>query len=64
LEQDGLFKHSGSSGTCAWADPKTGVIGVLFCQVQNPQKVDPLQARFRKAVRDAFADAVPEAGKK
>jgi CubicO group peptidase (beta-lactamase class C family) len=64
LEQDGLFKHSGSSGTCAWADPKTGVMGVLFCQVQNPQKVDPLQARFRKAVRDAFADAAPEPGKK
>lgn len=53
LEDDGLFHHFGSSGTLAWADPKTGVIGVLFFQVQNPQKVDPLQKRFREAVRAA-----------
>jgi CubicO group peptidase (beta-lactamase class C family) len=51
LEDDGLFLHSGSSGTCAWADPKTGVIGILFCQLQNTAKVNPLQARFREAVR-------------
>src|SRR5439155_8964039 len=33
LEDDGLFHHFGSSGTSAWADPKTGVIGILFFQV-------------------------------
>ena len=38
------------------ADPKTGVVGVLFCQVQNPAKIDPLQARFREAVRAVLAD--------
>jgi CubicO group peptidase (beta-lactamase class C family) len=64
LEADGLFTHTGSSGVSAWADPKTGVVGVLFCQVQNPQKVDPLQARFRKAVREAFATVSSGAAKK
>jgi CubicO group peptidase (beta-lactamase class C family) len=54
LEQDGVFHHSGSSGTTAWADPKTGVVGVLFFQLQNQRKIDPLQAEFRKAVRKAF----------
>jgi CubicO group peptidase (beta-lactamase class C family) len=54
LDEDGLFHHEGSSGTSAWADPKTGVGGILFCQVQNPAKIDPLQARFREAVRAAF----------
>jgi CubicO group peptidase (beta-lactamase class C family) len=54
LDDDGLFHHFGSSGTLAWADPKTGVIGILFFQVQNPQKVDPLQKRFREAVRAAL----------
>jgi CubicO group peptidase (beta-lactamase class C family) len=57
LEADGLFHHSGSSGTSAWADPKTGVIGVLFFQLQNTEKIAPLQSRFRQAVRDAFATA-------
>jgi len=56
LDDDGLFHHEGSSGTSAWADPKTGVVGVLFCQVQNPAKIDPLQARFREAVRAVLAD--------
>ncbi len=55
LEENGSFHHSGSSGVSAWADPKTGVVGVLFCQLQNPGKVDPLQARFRTLVRAAHA---------
>jgi CubicO group peptidase (beta-lactamase class C family) len=55
LEKDGLFHHSGSSGTSAWADPATGVSGVLFFQLQNNEKIAPLQASFRKAVRAAFA---------
>jgi CubicO group peptidase (beta-lactamase class C family) len=56
LEKDGLFSHSGSSGTSAWADPKTGVIGVLFFQIQNPDKTTPLQTGFRAAVREAYAN--------
>jgi beta-lactamase class C len=55
LEENGAFHHSGSSGVTAWADPKTGVVGVLFCQLQNPSKVDPLQARFHQSVRAVYA---------
>lgn len=55
LEKDGLLHHSGSSGTSAWADPKSGVVGVLFFQLQNNEKIGPLQAGFRQAVREAFA---------
>jgi CubicO group peptidase (beta-lactamase class C family) len=55
LEEKDSIHHSGSSGVSAWADPKTSVVGVLFCQLQNPAKVDPLQARFRQAVRAAYA---------
>jgi hypothetical protein len=55
LEENGSFHHSGSSGVSAWADPKTGVVGILFCQLQSPGKVDPLQARFRQSVRGAYA---------
>jgi len=60
LKEDGLFTHSGSSGTCAWADPQTGVIGILFCQLQNTAKVTPLQDRFRTAVRAAYDVRRPE----
>lgn len=54
LDADGLFSHTGSSGTAAWADPKTGLIGVLFFQLQNNEKIAPLQPRFRQAVRAAL----------
>jgi CubicO group peptidase (beta-lactamase class C family) len=57
LKEDGSFSHSGSSGTAAWADPKTGVIGILFFQLQNNDVVLPLQSKFQEAVRAAFADA-------
>jgi CubicO group peptidase (beta-lactamase class C family) len=30
LEENGAFRHSGSSGISVWADPNTGVVGVLF----------------------------------
>jgi CubicO group peptidase (beta-lactamase class C family) len=55
LDENGSFHHSGSSGVSAWADPKTGVVAVLFCQLQSPRKVDPLQSRFRQSVRAAYA---------
>ena len=52
--QDGVFMHEGSSGTVAWADPKTGVIGILFLQYRDQNKSDE---RLRKAFRDAVKDA-------
>jgi CubicO group peptidase (beta-lactamase class C family) len=55
LDDDGLFHHFGSSGTLAWADPKTNLIGILFFQVQSPQKIDPIQKRFRETIRRAVA---------
>jgi CubicO group peptidase (beta-lactamase class C family) len=54
IQEDGSFDHSGSSGVLAWADPKSGVIGILFCQLQNPDRVAPLQARFRELVQAAY----------
>src|SRR5205807_1801829 len=38
--QDGLFLHEGSSGTLAWADPKSGVIGILFLQYRDQKESD------------------------
>lgn len=55
IDDDGLFHHEGSSGTSAWADPKTGVVGILFFQIYSPPKTDPVQTRFRDAVRKAVA---------
>jgi CubicO group peptidase (beta-lactamase class C family)/sugar phosphate isomerase/epimerase len=55
LEEDGLFHHFGSSGTSAWAEAQSGVVGVLFFQLQNQNKIDSIQARFRDAVRGALA---------
>jgi CubicO group peptidase (beta-lactamase class C family) len=55
LPGEGLFRHDGSSGTSAWADPKTGTVGVVFCQIQDREVVDALQDRFRAAVRAAAA---------
>lgn len=55
--QEGLLMHEGSSGTVAWADPKTGVIGILFGQYRDQNKSDErLRKQFREAVRKAFAD--------
>jgi CubicO group peptidase (beta-lactamase class C family) len=55
--QDGLFMHEGSSGTVAWADPKTGVIGILFLQYRDQNKSDErLRKEYREAVQKAFAD--------
>jgi CubicO group peptidase (beta-lactamase class C family) len=57
LDADGVFSHTGSSGTLAWADPRTRVIGVLFFQLQNNAKVQPLQNAFREAVQAALLEA-------
>jgi CubicO group peptidase (beta-lactamase class C family) len=53
---EGLFLHEGSSGTLAWADPRTGVIGILFLQYRDQNKGDErLRQQFREAVREATA---------
>ena len=51
---DGLFLHEGSSGTIAWADPKTGIIGLLFLQYRDKNDDD---ARLRKQFREAIQRA-------
>jgi len=61
---DGLFLHEGSSGTLAWGDPKTGVIGILFLQYRDQNKVDErLRNQFRQAVREVFAEPKREAAR-
>jgi len=55
--QDGLFLHEGSSGTLAWADPKTGVIGIVFLQFRDRNESDVrLRKAFRESVQKAFAN--------
>ena len=54
---EGLFLHEGSSGTLAWADPKSGVIGILFLQYRDRNESDVrLRKAFREAVQKAFAN--------
>ena len=49
--------HEGSSGTFAWADPRSGVIGILFLQYRDRNESDvQLRNRFRQAVCEAFAE--------
>ena len=57
---EGIFMHEGSSGTVAWADPKTGVIGILFLQYRDQNKVDErLRKDFRVVIQRAFAGESP-----
>jgi CubicO group peptidase (beta-lactamase class C family) len=52
----GVFMHEGSSGTLAWAEPKTGVIGIVFLQYRDQNQSDArLRKEFREAVQKAFA---------
>lgn len=48
--EDGVFMHEGSSGTVAWGDPTTGVVGVLFLQFRDQKDAS---TRVRKEFRDA-----------
>lgn len=59
LQADDIFDHDGSSGTYVWADPKTGLLGILFCQWQDP-RVDQLQASVCKAIRSALTSQPSE----
>jgi len=55
--KEGLFQHSGSSGTMAWGDPKTGVIGIVFLQFRDQNESDArLRQAFRQAVHQAFSE--------
>ncbi|HKS36306.1 MAG TPA: serine hydrolase domain-containing protein, partial [Verrucomicrobiae bacterium] len=55
--QEGLFLHEGSSGTVAWADSKTGLIGILFLQYRDQNKSDErLRKQFREAVERVFSN--------
>ena len=57
---DGLFLHEGSSGTLAWADPRTGVMGILFMQYRDQKDSDArLRRQFREAIQNAFANEAP-----
>ena len=55
--KEGLFQHSGSSGTMAWGDPKTGVIGIVFLQFRDQNESDArLRQAFLQAVQQAFSE--------
>jgi CubicO group peptidase (beta-lactamase class C family) len=54
--QEGLFLHEGSSGTLAWGDPGSGVIGLLFLQFRDQNKSDErLRNKFRQTVQEIFS---------
>jgi len=53
VQKDGTFSHGGSSGTFAWADPKTRVVGILFMQYWGGDKVGRVREDFVRAVREA-----------
>jgi CubicO group peptidase (beta-lactamase class C family) len=50
LDKEHQFSHWGSSGTFVWADRKTGIVGVLFSQIQDFDLLAKLRNRFRDAV--------------
>jgi CubicO group peptidase (beta-lactamase class C family) len=61
--KEGLFQHSGSSGTMAWGAPKTGVIGIVFLQFRDQNEFDArLRHAFRQAVHQAFSEPKRESG--
>ena len=49
----GGFAHEGSSGTFAWGDPESGLIGILLLQINDPDRTERLHAEFARAVRAA-----------
>lgn len=54
------FGHQGFTGTCAWADPATGVLFVFLSNRINPEQENPLLARMgtRTEVQDALYKAL------
>ena len=55
LDRPGQFSHWGSSGTLMWGDRTSGVVGVLFTQIQDRKRIASIHDRFRDAVTRAFA---------
>lgn len=56
IDNDRLFKHTGSAGTLAWGDPKTGIVGILFFQIQDFDLIPKLREKYMAAVNEAFSD--------
>jgi CubicO group peptidase (beta-lactamase class C family) len=54
LDEPNQFSHWGSSGTLMWGDRTSGVAGVLFIQIQDRKRIEPIHDRFRQAVTRAF----------
>lgn len=54
LDREHQFSHWGSSGTLVWADRKTGLVGVLFAQIQDIPALDKIHHEFRDAVTEVF----------
>lgn len=58
LKKDGTFYHTGSSGTLTWGDPKAGVAGALFCQIQDYKTKAHESSKLRKRFREVADAAV------
>ncbi|MCA9218436.1 MAG: beta-lactamase family protein [Planctomycetales bacterium] len=55
LDEPGQFSHWGSSGTLIWGDSKSGVVGVLFIQLQDLKLVGDIHRRFRSTVTQVLS---------
>lgn len=53
LDADGSFHHTGSSGTLTWGNPRTGVAGALFCQIQDYKTKAHESLKLRQGFRDS-----------
>lgn len=56
LDRKDQFSHWGSSGTLVWADRRTGIVGVVFAQIQDIPLLTGIHAQFRDAVTKIFAE--------
>lgn len=50
--EKGVFSHGGSTGTYAWADPKRGLVVVVFLQC-NGERATAVRSKFLSAVEKA-----------
>ncbi len=56
LDENGSFHHTGSSGTLTWGDPRSGVAGALFCQIQDYKTKANESLKLREAFRKSVDD--------
>ena len=54
LDEPSQFSHWGSSGTLVWGDSGTGIVGVVFIQIQDLRLVADIHRRFRHSVTSAL----------